>query len=90
MNAARFIVRGRVQGVGFRWFVMREAARLDLAGFVRNLPDGTVEVVAQGSSQAVGALEAVLAQGPSAAHVSGVDKMNLSHQMDLPKPFDVM
>ena len=90
MNAVRFIVNGRVQGVGFRWFVMREAARLDLAGYVRNLPDGTVEVVAQGPAAALISLESALSHGPPAARVSSVDKMNVQQQMDLTKPFDVM
>ncbi|HET7379278.1 MAG TPA: acylphosphatase [Gaiellales bacterium] len=90
MNAVRYIVSGRVQGVGFRWFVMREAARLDLAGYVRNLPDGTVEVVAQGAVAALVSLESGLRHGPPAARVDSVDKSNLSHQIDLPKPFDVM
>ncbi|MGE5143344.1 MAG: acylphosphatase [Acidobacteriota bacterium] len=89
MNAVRYIVSGRVQGVGFRWFVMREAARLDLSGYVRNLPDGTVEVVAQGAVAALVSLESALRHGPPAARVDGVDKSNLSHQVDLPKPFDV-
>ena len=88
MNAVRYIVSGRVQGVGYRWFVMREAARLDLAGYVRNLPDGTVEVVAQGAVAALASLESALRQGPPAARVDGVDKSNLSHQVDLSKPFD--
>jgi acylphosphatase len=48
MNARRYIVRGRVQGVGFRWFVDFEARQLGLAGWVRNKPDGTVEVLAMG------------------------------------------
>lgn len=89
MDAVRYIVSGRVQGVGFRWFVMREAARLDLAGYVRNRPDGTVEVVAQGAVSALASLESALRHGPPAARVDGVDKSNLSHQVDLPKPFDV-
>ena len=90
MNTVRFIVNGRVQGVGFRWFVMREAARLDLAGYVRNLPDGTVEVVARGPAAALASLESALAHGPPAARVSSVDKMGIPQQMDLTKPFDVM
>lgn len=89
MNAVRFVVSGRVQGVGFRWFVMRKAAELDLAGFVQNLPDGSVEVVARGSSQATAALEAALAQGPPAARVARVDKYEVSQQTNLTKPFDI-
>lgn len=90
MNTVRFIVNGRVQGVGFRWFVMREAARLDLAGYVRNLPDGTVEVVARGPAAALTSLESALAHGPPAARVGSVDKTGISQQLDLAKPFDVM
>ena len=89
-SAVRYVVTGRVQGVGFRWFVMREASRLDLAGFVRNLSDGTVEVVARGPSQALTALERKLAVGPSGAHVHGVDKAEVSQYIDLVKPFGVM
>ena len=89
MKTVRFTVSGRVQGVGFRWFVMREATRLDLAGYVRNLPDGTVEVVAQGSVAALATLESALRHGPPAARVQGVDKSDLSQQIELPKPFDV-
>jgi acylphosphatase len=69
---ARFIVTGRVQGVGFRWFVIREARELDLRGFVRNLEDGSVEVVAEGDTVAIEALAAALAHGPVAAEVLGV------------------
>lgn len=89
MKTVRFIVSGRVQGVGFRWFVMREATRLDLAGSVRNLPDGTVEVVARGPVEALGLLESALRHGPPAAHVQSVDKSDFSHQIELSKPFDV-
>lgn len=79
-----------MQGVGFRWFVMREATRLDLAGYVRNLPDGSVEVVAEGSAAALATLESALRHGPPAARVQSVDKMDLSHQTGLAKPFEVM
>ena len=85
----RFVVRGRVQGVGFRWFVMREAARLNLAGYVRNLDDGTVEVVTRGPVHALASLELALTQGPPSAHVESVDKTNVSHNIELSKPFDV-
>jgi len=55
-HARRFLVRGRVQGVGFRWFVEREAHMLRLAGWVRNNADGAVEVLAQGTSEQLAAL----------------------------------
>jgi len=65
-------VRGSVQGVGFRWFVQRQAGGLALDGWVSNLPDGSVEVVAEGSDDRLEMLLASLRQGPSAASVSGV------------------
>ena len=68
----RFVITGRVQGVGFRWFVVREARALDLAGYVKNLDDGSVEVVADGESAAIDALAAALAHGPPAADVRRV------------------
>ena len=74
MPAYRYQVTGRVQGVGYRYFVLREAERLGLAGFARNLPDGSVEVVAEGSEDVLGQLEARLRSGPSFASVAGVDR----------------
>jgi acylphosphatase len=85
----RYLVHGRVQGVGFRWFVMRAGSRLGLEGYVRNLPDGTVEVVARGEQAALNELEGSLGRGPTLARVDHVDKFNLSHEMHLPKPFDL-
>ena len=83
----RYCVRGRVQGVGFRWFVMVEAEKLGLAGYVRNLPDGTVEVVARGTREAMRRLEEGLARGPSMARVDGVEKQEVTHEIQLPNPF---
>lgn len=65
-------VAGLVQGVGFRYFVAREARRLGLAGFVRNLPDGRVEVVAHGDRAALERLVALLRVGPPSAEVREV------------------
>lgn len=65
-------VSGRVQGVGFRFFVRREASSRGLRGFVRNLPDGRVEVVAEGPREELEALRAALERGPSAAEVESV------------------
>ena len=70
--ARRFLVSGRVQRVGFRWFVVEEASRRGLTGWVRNLPDGRVEVLAQGEPGPLDELERALAQGPHAARVVGV------------------
>jgi acylphosphatase len=72
MIARRYIVRGRVQGVGFRWFVENEARQLGLSGWVRNNIDGSVEVLAIGSEQQLNALHNKLRQGPRAARVDEV------------------
>jgi acylphosphatase len=68
------VVQGRVQGVGYRYFVVRHAEELGLAGYARNQPDGTVEVVAEGAAAALQQLEAHLREGPSFSRVSGVDR----------------
>lgn len=65
-------INGIVQGVGFRFFVEREARRLGVSGFVRNLPDGRVEVVAEGEPAALQALMANIRRGPSGAVVRNV------------------
>ena len=68
------VVHGRVQGVGFRYFVQTEARPLRLAGYVRNLSDGrTVEVIAEGERPALSQLLAALRRGPPGAHVARVD-----------------
>jgi acylphosphatase len=61
-----------VQGVGFRWFVEREAHILQIAGWVRNNPDGTVEVLAQGTRNQLAGLRLRLQEGPRAARVDDV------------------
>ena len=73
ISAKRFVVRGRVQGVGFRWFVEREAHILQIAGWVRNNSDGTVEVLAQGTRDQLAGLRSRLLEGPRAARVDDVD-----------------
>ena len=75
-HARRFLVRGRVQGVGFRWFVEREAHLLQLAGWVRNNPDGTVEVLAQGTAHQLAGFRSRLQEGPRAARVDDVEVSN--------------
>jgi acylphosphatase len=72
--ARRFLVRGRVQGVGFRWFVEREAYLFSIKGWVRNNPDGSVEVLAMGSRDQLRGFRARLEQGPRAARVDGVEE----------------
>ena len=71
--ARRYLVRGRVQGVGFRWFVDREATLVGVAGSVRNKSDGSVEVLAQGTREQLAALHQRLREGPRAARVDAVE-----------------
>ena len=72
-------MRGRVQGVGFRASAAHEARRLGVAGWVRNLPDGSVELEAHGAPAAVDALISWLGQGPRGARVTGVD----AHEVEI-------
>jgi len=71
----RFRITGKVQGVYFRHSTRKEAERLGLVGVARNLPDGSVEVVAQGAREAVDALRQWLTHGPSMARVDGVEEL---------------
>jgi len=73
-----FLIRGRVQGVGFRWYVQREAGELDLRGWVRNTEEGDVEVVAAGSPGDLNELRSSLRRGPRGARVDNV----IEHRMD--------
>ncbi len=73
-DAMRAVVRGRVQGVGFRDYVETRARSLGLTGYVRNLSDGrSVEVVAEGSRHDLERLVDDLRRGPSSAHITAVD-----------------
>lgn len=73
-QARRYLVRGRVQGVGFRWFVEREAHLLGIAGWVRNNPDSSVEVLAMGTREQLAGLRSRLREGPRAARVDNVEE----------------
>ena len=88
-HAVRLVVRGRVQGVGFRWFVREAARAAGVAGRVRNNVDGSVEIVAQGSAAALGALRDAVRQGPAGARVDGVEECRLDDGERLPLPFMV-
>ena len=68
----RYLVSGVVQGVGFRFFTQREADKLGVNGYVRNLPDGRVEVVATGSQEELARLRTLLEKGPRFSSVSEV------------------
>jgi acylphosphatase len=71
--ARRYIISGRVQGVGFRYFTEAAAAREGIQGWVRNLPDGRVEASAEGDADAVDRFEHKLRHGPPGARVEGVE-----------------
>ncbi len=73
-----FLVRGRVQGVGFRWFVHREAAALELHGWVRNTDAGDVEIVASGTPEDLNDLRAELKKGSRGSRVDQVVEHELA------------
>jgi acylphosphatase len=77
MIARRFIVKGTVQGVGFRYFAIRAARQAGVVGTVRNLADGTVEAIAEGAEAAVAQFRAALERGPSYGHVTQVDETDI-------------
>jgi len=72
--ARRYFIRGRVQGVGFRFFVERVANELGLRGYTRNLADGQVEVYAIGSPEQLEELAGYLRRGPRLADVRGIEQ----------------
>jgi acylphosphatase len=80
ITAKRYFVRGRVQGVGFRYFVERAAAELKLTGYTRNLDDGRVEVYAAGSPANLAELSERLWKGPRFADVRGVEEQDAAVQ----------
>ena len=70
--ARRYVITGRVQGVGFRYFAEAAAAREGVHGWIRNLPDGAVEAFVEGERTAVDSVEAALRRGPSSSHIDDV------------------
>ena len=75
--ARKFLIRGEVQGVGYRFFAQRAAAQHQVVGYVRNLPDGSVESLAEGSAPGVEAFKHDLATGPQWAAVSQIEEVVL-------------
>ena len=73
IETRRYLVTGRVQGVGFRWFVEHAAVKIGVAGWVRNRADGRVEVLASGSREKLHDLYTHLKQGPPASRVDNVE-----------------
>ena len=82
MPAYRYTVAGRVQGVGYRYFVLRQAERLGVTGYAENRPDGSVWVVAEGSESALDDLASELERGPGFASVDGVARESISPRGD--------
>jgi len=83
-------VVGKVQGVGFRWFVREHARALRLAGWVRNRPDGMVELEVEGEAGKVAELMAFVAEGPDGAVVAGLDDVHISGPVSpLPETFTI-
>ena len=74
LQTRRYVISGRVQGVGFRWFVEREAAQTGVTGWVRNCINGDVEVMATGTSEQQRSLRQKLQQGPRASRVDHVSE----------------
>ena len=79
-SAKRWFIRGRVQGVGFRYFAQRAAAGLGLTGYTRNLDDGRVEVYAVGSDDQLSKLAGMLYRGPQWSDVRGVEELDAAVQ----------
>lgn len=75
--ARKFVIRGNVQGVGYRFFAQRAAARHQVVGYVRNRSDGTVEALAEGPAKDVEEFRNDLAAGPQWAAVDNVEEINL-------------
>lgn len=90
MESIHLEVRGRVQGVGFRWFVVETANQLRLAGWVRNKSDGNVEVAAAGPPDAIARLESAVKSGPRAARIEEVRVLTPLPPESLPAPFEIV
>jgi acylphosphatase len=77
VQAKHFLIRGRVQGVGYRWFTQRAAERLGIRGYVRNLPSGEVEVRAQADESLLFDFKQELSRGPYGARVNEIVEQDL-------------
>lgn len=90
MESIHLEISGRVQGVGFRWFVVDRARRLQLSGWVRNCPDGKVEIAAAGNADALAQLESAVTRGPPGAQVQNVSKLGQVAADSLGSPFTIV
>jgi acylphosphatase len=86
-DGREWTVQGRVQGVGFRWYVLNQAQILGIRGWVANMPGGAVEVVGLASAETLDRFEAILAKGPPAARVSKVESRSIPHDLIEVKSF---
>jgi acylphosphatase len=85
MPAMHLVVSGRVQGVGFRWYVRVAGRRLGLAGWVRNREDGTVELAASGPQEKLDELKRQVRRGPDAAEVDDIRELDeVSEDLEFP------
>jgi acylphosphatase len=90
MDTIHLEVRGRVQGVGFRWYVVDTARELRLAGWVKNRTDGNVELAAAGESDALARFEAAVSAGPPGARVEEVRRLGGVPADSLQSPFGIV
>jgi acylphosphatase len=85
----QWVVRGRVHGVGFRWFVLNSAQALGIRGWVANTRDGDVEVVGLASLQTLAEFEVTLERGPPSARVTGITSQDVPHDTVDSKSFTI-
>src|SRR5687767_5619960 len=88
--SVRWQVHGRVQGVGFRWFVRQQARRWGVRGTVRNLADGSVEITAAGTPESLEGLLGSVRRGPPGADVTDVRSFSIPEGADFPDPFSIL
>ena len=89
IRAYRWVISGGVQGVGFRWFVLRTAQRLGVTGWARNLWDGGVEVMGQGTLSMLHDFERELHKGPLLSNVENVKKIEVTSEVSSFKSFEI-
>ncbi len=85
----QWLVSGRVQGVGYRWFVLRAAQRLGTTGWAKNLRDGQVEVVGQGTPATLDTLDRQIRTGPPMSVVENVEKTDVTCEINDLKSFEI-
>lgn len=90
MPSVHIEIIGRVQGVGFRWFVRERARSLGVRGWVRNLANGAVEVAAQGESRDLDSFVQAIEQGPDGAQVERVERRTPPADGHFPDPFSIL